>query len=69
MVLININIYTKKMVNASNSAQRKASGDCEKEFLSSSSLAEELEQNFDVLLLDQDLRQHCCAANRYPDED
>ena len=46
-----------KMVNASNSAQRKAtsSGDCEEEFSSSSSLAEELEQNFDVLLLDQDV--------------
>ena len=38
------------MVNVSNSAQRKAasSGDCEKDFLSSSSSAEEFEQNVDV---------------------
>ena len=53
------------MVNVSNSAQRKAasSGDCEKDFLSSSSSAEEFEQSVDVdvdvllLLLAQDMRQ------------
>ena len=46
-------------MNASNSANRKASssGDCEKNFLSSSSSAEELEQNTDVLLLGQGVRQ------------
>ena len=47
------------MVNASNSAQRKAisSDDCVKDFLSSSSSTEVLEQNVDVLLLvlDQDV--------------
>ena len=49
-----------RMVNASNVTQRKAksSGDCEKDFLSFSSSAEELEQtNADVLLLNQDACQ------------
>ena len=43
----NIQRKNSKMVNASSA------GDCEKEFLSSSSSAEKLEQNVDVLLLDQ----------------
>ena len=43
------------MVNESNSAQRQAtsSTNCNDAFSSASNLAEELEQNIDVLLLDQ----------------
>ena len=54
------------MVNASNSAQREAtaSGDCEEDFSSTSKLAEELEQNVDVLLLDQDVRQSQYAGSQ-----
>ena len=46
------------MVNASNSAKRKAtySRECEEAFSSTSKLAEELEQHVDVLLLEQDVR-------------
>ena len=44
------------MVNASNSAQRQAtSTTCNDAFSSASKVAEELEQNVDMLLLDQDV--------------
>ena len=58
------------MVNASNSAERKAtsSGNCEKGFLLSSSPAEELEQSVDVSLLDQDVCQSQYAdSQRFKD--
>ena len=62
----NIQWKITKMVNASNSAQRKAtsSGDCEEEFSYTSKLAEELEQNVDVLLLDQGVRQSQYAGSQ-----
>ena len=54
----NIQRKITKIVNTSNSAQRKASSaHCEKDCLSSSSSTKELEQNIDVLLLDQDMCQ------------
>ena len=68
---MNIQRKITMMVNASNSTQRKAisSGDYEKDFLLSSSSAEELEQtNVDVLLLDQDVCQsqsQCADSQRF----
>ena len=53
------------MVNASNSAQRQAtSTTCNDAFSSASKVAEELEQNFDVLLLDQDVCQSQYAGSQ-----
>ena len=62
---------TKMAFNASNSAQRQAASttNCDDEFSSASKLAEELEQNIDVLRLDQDLCQSHYADNQSPGED
>ena len=54
------------MVKASKSAQRQAtsSTNCDDTLSSTSKLAEELEQNVDVLLIDQDVCQPHYADNQ-----